>query len=72
MRRRGLINKLERPPRRRHLRYVLAYRSDSMIAWERQLGDPALGGFKHSHNDKVQWDTFRKENVEAAKGQGEL
>jgi hypothetical protein len=40
--------------------YVLAYRDPRMIEWERSL-EP--GGFRHSHNDRVQWDTFRAENV---------
>jgi len=41
--------------------YVLAYRDNGMIEWERSLGDE---GFRHSHNDKFQWDTFKKENLE--------
>lgn len=32
--------------------YVLAFRSAETVAHERRLG------FTHSHNDKVNWDTF--------------
>jgi len=32
--------------------YVIAYRSLATIAWERKMG------FSHSHNDKINWDTF--------------
>lgn len=42
--------------------YVLAFRDRGMINWERSLGDE---GFRHSHNDKFQWDTFKKEQMES-------
>jgi phytanoyl-CoA hydroxylase len=32
--------------------YVIAFRSEQTVAWERKLG------FTHSHNDFVNWDTF--------------
>ena len=41
--------------------YVLAYREPTMIEWERSLGEE---GFRHSHNDKFQWDSFKKENLQ--------
>jgi hypothetical protein len=34
--------------------YVIAYRTVDTIAMERKAG------FTHSHNDKVNWDTFRE------------
>jgi ectoine hydroxylase-related dioxygenase (phytanoyl-CoA dioxygenase family) len=34
--------------------YVIAFRSNETVAWERQHG------FTHSHNDEVNWDTFHE------------
>lgn len=38
--------------------YVLAYRAKEIVQAERRLG------FTHSHNDKVNWDTFDQKNNE--------
>lgn len=39
-------------PDRQRRTYVLAYRDRQIVEAERRIG------FTHSHNDKVNWDTF--------------
>ncbi len=46
--------------------YVLAYRTAETIALERKAG------FTHSHNDTVNWDTFREWQTGAKKEKQEL